>query len=108
MMHDAREASVTLVAAIEAARTRRQKPARLGMELLHLFVFHATGELTRDVYGEDHVPHARARGLYARLGALLRADLSEDAIGAIWRQRGAGAEAIAELLLDRASLARTT
>lgn len=105
MMHEARDAAGTLFAAVEAACARRNRPVRVAMELLHLLVFHATGELTRAIYGEDHVPHARARGLYARAAALLRADLSEPVIAAIWEERGQGMEAMAELLLERAASA---
>jgi hypothetical protein len=103
MMHGAREAAGTLAAAMTAAAARRNRPARVAMELLHLIVFYATGELVRERYGEHHVPHAHARKLYARAAALLRANVSEQSIAAIWAQRGQGIVAMAELLLDSAA-----
>ncbi|WP_156041599.1 hypothetical protein [Chondromyces apiculatus] len=101
MMQAGREEPGALAAALGAACRRRKRPARLALELLHVFVFHATGEIVRERYGAEHVPHAQARGLYARASALLRAEVSEHVIGEIWAQRQEGPEVIAERLLDR-------
>jgi hypothetical protein len=105
MAHLGREDPGSLFAALEALCAKRRRPRRVALELFHLLLFHATGALVRERCDAEHVPHARARGLYGKAGALLRADLSEEVIAAIWSARaegGASAEATAERLLSAA------
>jgi hypothetical protein len=102
MLHHQQADQGTVFGALKALCERQERPVRVAYELLHVLVFHAAGELVREHYGRDHVPHARRRGIYRKAGAMLRANLSEEVIAEIWvgpRQHAGGPAEVAERLM---------
>ncbi len=62
----------------------KNRSERDAFQLFHLLLFHATGNLVREVLSPDYVPYAQAKNLYARTGSLFRTNLSVEKFNDIW------------------------
>lgn len=77
-------------ASVRAACERLGRTERFALELFHLVLFHASGQLIRSVVDPNYQTLASRRNIYAKLGLKLGARLTEHDVQAIWNRREKG------------------
>ncbi len=78
------------LASVRTACERRGRTEHFALELFHLILFHAAGQLVRSVCDSSYTTLASRRNVYARLGAKLGSQLTERDVQVIWNRRERG------------------
>ena len=77
-------------AAIRTACKRLGRTEHFALELFHLIIFHASGQLVRSVLEPGYATLASRRNIYDKLGAKLGSRLTENDVQIIWNRRERG------------------